>query len=137
MGKILAIDYGLSRVGTALSDCGKIMAFPFRVIRYIDDEHLCSDIIEIVEAEDVELIVVGFPLHLSSDCSPMGERISGFAENLKIRCGIPIEFIDERLTSRRAASIMHEAQLSPSKNRDKLNCIAASIILESFLEKNH
>ena len=134
--KILAIDFGLKRVGLSLSDYNRKMAFPFKTIRYKDDINLADKIRYISEEEDVDFVVLGNPLHLSGDNSEISDRVVQFYDKFKIRNPeLAIVLFDERMTSVRAGHILEEQGISPSRNKEKLDSIAASILLEDYLDK--
>ena len=131
----MAIDYGLSIVGIAISDGVSGIAFPQEAIKYGGDDDLATQIAGIVGEREISTVVVGLPVHLSNESSEMSQRASDFAELLRKALDVPVELFDERLTTARAEAIMHDTGLAPSRNRKKLNSIAASVLLEDYLEK--
>lgn len=130
--RVLGIDYGSARVGIALGDTESRVASPWTVLRYKNEEQLISDIRDIVKSESVELVVIGVP-HLLSDTSvetKQARSILDFVERLK-SSDLPIETIDESLTSRIA-----ERQMIERGERGKRDDLAAAAILQGWLEKH-
>jgi putative holliday junction resolvase len=79
-------------------------------------------------------IVVGNPLHLSGEVSPQGEKTQAFAAELGELTGLPIHLWDERLTTREAHQILYEAGYARQEHRRAVDQVAATLILQSFLE---
>ncbi|MCZ2130058.1 MAG: Holliday junction resolvase RuvX [Bacteroidia bacterium] len=135
-GRILAIDYGLKRVGIAVTDPLKIIANPLTTV---DNPKLFDFLKEYFQKETVELIVVGEPFSESGAIQEMQIEVKQFANKLKqIFPNMPIAFEDERYTSRMAQQSMIAFGVKKSKRKDKkmLDCMSAALILQSYLEKN-
>ena len=79
-------------------------------------------------------IVVGDPLHLSGEASAQGEKVRSFAEELAVLAGLPLHFVDERLTSRAAHEILYAAGKSRQEHKPLVDQVAAVLILQSFLD---
>ena len=79
-------------------------------------------------------IVVGNPVHLSGDSNPQAEKIRGFAAELGTLTGLPIRLWDERLTTREAHQILYEAGHARQQHRRVVDQVAATLILQSFLD---
>jgi putative holliday junction resolvase len=135
MGKFLAIDYGLARVGIAISDENHKIAFARPALKFKDDIDLVTQIRNIVEVDDIELVVLGRPLHLFGDKSELCDTIENFAKMLVKNCAVKVDFIDERMSSLAADNYLHQAGKSPSRNKDLQNSLAAQIILQNYLDK--
>jgi len=129
---ILGIDYGIRRMGLAISDKNSKIALPLETIEG-DDEIFIGEIKRIVAERNVQKIVVGLPKHLSGDESEMSRRVKDFCKKLKI-LGIEIILFDERYTTVKAEEIVREMKKKPSRNKGKIDKIAASLILKNFLE---
>ena len=80
-------------------------------------------------------IVVGNPVHLSGDVSPQAAKIQAFAAELGALSGLPIHLLDERLTTREAHQILYEAGHARQQHRRVVDQVAATLILQSFMEK--
>src|SRR3954453_1260846 len=81
-------------------------------------------------------IVIGNPLHISGDQSPRAARTQKFAAELGALTGLPIHLWDERLTSREAHEILYQAGHARQQHKDVIDQVAATIILQSFLDDN-
>jgi putative Holliday junction resolvase len=129
MGRIVAIDFGLARCGIAITDPLKIIAQP--LICLPNDVHF----IEKLKAYGpFEKIVIGLPLHMNGKESPMAQQVRAFAAILEQKLAVPIVFWDERLTSAQAERTLKEANLSRKERSKKNDTLAATLILESFLQ---
>ena len=133
MAKAIGIDYGKKRIGIAISDPLKIIAYPYQTIdRKVTPDYI-SEIKKIIEQKDIDSIVVGYPLTLSGNESQQTKVTLEFIDELKNKLEISIFKCDERLTSKEAEYYLRQKNLKPSKNKDKIDQLAASIILRQFL----
>ena len=98
-GVILAIDYGQKRLGLALSDEHGVTSRPFATWTRTNRRRDLARLRELVRKQGVRRIVVGLPLHLDGTPSEMSEEVKGFAARVAKALGIPVEMMDERLTS--------------------------------------
>src|ERR1019366_6126147 len=98
-GVILAIDYGKKRLGLALSDEFCVISRPFATWTRINRRRDLARLRELVRQQGVRRIVVGLPLHLDGTPSEMSEEVKRFAARLEKALGIPVEMMDERLSS--------------------------------------
>ncbi|MCX5778513.1 MAG: Holliday junction resolvase RuvX [Elusimicrobia bacterium] len=137
MDRIMGIDFGLKRIGIAISDPAGTMAHPLAVIHR---ETMAKDMerIAAIAAEyTISKIVLGLPLNMDGTPGRLTQEVTSFANRLKKDLALPVELLDERLTSYGADCVMIEqADLSRQKrinNRDK---IAAALILEAYLSRS-
>lgn len=130
--KILGLDLGEKRIGTALAEENGIIASAFKVIECNGKE--IEKIIEIVNLYSVGKIVYGVPLKMDGSLSPKGEKIISIIEKLK--GNINVEFIpwDERLTSKEAENFLLSANMSRKKRKKIIDKLSAQIILQSYLD---
>lgn len=136
--RILGIDFGLARVGLALTDPMGTMAFPHRTITRTTREALFAELAAVLDAEKVETIVVGLPLNLNGSDSMTTRQARNFAQSLSRRTDLPIHLMDERLSSAAAEEELIEAGLTKrSKRKAVLDQQAAVRILESWLSRPH
>ena len=133
-GRILAIDWGMKNVGLAASDPLGVTAQPLPTLRRSNRRADFERIIGLVEALGVTKILVGHPLHLKGHAGKRAQQAERFAERLRELVEVPVEMIDERLTSAEAERLMLSAGLSRSKRREKADQIAAQLILQSYLD---
>ena len=133
--RILAFDYGTKRIGIAVTD-------PLQIIATGLDTIHPRDIIEYLKKylqwEQVELFVVGEPKQMDGSPSQSSPHIKGFITTLKKHFpDIPIERIDERFTSKMASAVVAQSGFKKTdrQNKERLDTISATIILQSYLEK--
>ena len=145
-GVILAIDYGKKRLGLALSDEHGVTSRPHATWTRINRRRDLSRLRELVREQRVRRIVVGLPLHLDGTPSEMSEEAKSFAGRVEKALGLPVEMMDERLTSWEASQIMAFENSNKSTRRDfsrraepkkpaPLDEIAAAVILRDYLDR--
>ena len=134
MFKIIAIDYGLKRIGIAISDESQILAFGLNTISNLE---IISFLREIIEKENVNILVIGKPLQKNNSPSEIESSIILFINKLNINFPqIIIKRYDERFTSLIAKKTIIEGGIKKMKrrNKDLVDKISATIILQSYLE---
>ena len=134
MSRILAIDYGDVRVGLALSDLTCTIAQPFKTLNYDDMDHLINQLSEIITEKQVNKVVVGIPYNMKGDDTQQTTKVREFVSILEQKLGYEIIFVDERLTSSEAEKFMHQMDIKTGFNKDKIDKIAASIILQEYID---
>ncbi len=134
--RYLAIDHGTKRTGLAICDSAETIASPLAVIE--GQKWLIKKITDIVEAENVEAIVLGLPLNMDDSEGAQAKLVLKFAEQLKGHLDIPVHLQDERLSSFSAEDKLTSAEFPKGKKRKKhLDAIAAAEILDAFLEQKN
>ena len=133
--RILAFDYGTKRIGIAVTD-------PLQIIATGLDTVHPKDIIDYLKkylsTEPVELFVVGEPKQMDGSPSQSTPHIKGFITTLKRHFPeIPVERIDERFTSKMASAVVAQSGFKKTdrQNKERLDTISATIILQTYLEK--
>ena len=132
--RLIGIDYGLSKVGLSISDPLKIISIPLTVIKYKNSEELLNKLKEIAIENDVDSFVIGYPLNMNNKKNKMTELVDIFFEELK-NMKFKVFLQDERLSSESAIKIMHEQNIKTGENKEQIDLIASTIILQSFLDK--
>lgn len=134
--RLLAIDYGLKRIGLAVSDELHITVRPVDFI--VNDENKIQKISEIIKNENVGLIILGYPYRLDNQKSELMNEIEEFRKELITKTNIFVEFYDESYSSIDASSIMISNKHSKKKRQEKgrKDSVAAAIILKDFID-NH
>ncbi|KKU79745.1 MAG: hypothetical protein UY04_C0003G0027 [Parcubacteria group bacterium GW2011_GWA2_47_7] len=122
--KYLGIDYGTKRVGLAVVPEGGTMAFPLYVI--VNSSSLVDDIVAICAKERVSTIVIGNSLNNSNEPNPLMKKVIPFADALKDKTGLPIEFMNEAFSSREAMHLQGDNAMNDAS--------AAAIVLQSYLD---
>jgi putative holliday junction resolvase len=133
--RILAVDYGERRVGLALSDPTGFLASAFKVILRQSDKQVAQEIAQVVAEQDVEQIVLGNPLTLRGEVGPRAQQVHRFASLLESRINVPITLVDERLTTVSAERVLLEADVSRKKRKTVVDAVAATILLQHYLDK--
>ncbi|RJP74262.1 MAG: Holliday junction resolvase RuvX [Ignavibacteriales bacterium] len=133
--RILAIDYGLKRIGLALSDPLKIFAYPFKTLN--NDNKLINDLKELVDTQGITEIVVGYPLKENGEKSSSTLEVEKFVLRLKESFKIDIILRDERYTSELAKQNILQSVTKKKKRQDKglVDRNAACIFLQEYLDE--
>lgn len=133
--KIMGIDFGLKRIGIALSDIMGFLASPYTTLyRTTLDEDL-NFIKKIIDENKVETVVFGLPLEMSGNSGEIVNFTKDFAERLKTLTGVKIVFVDERLSSIEAEEQLKLTIKDWKKRKLLLDQVSASIILQSYLDR--
>lgn len=133
MPRILCIDYGLRRTGIAVTDPMQIIATGLTTLSY---EELLPFLREYLSKEQVELILIGWPLNLDDSPTHATARVERFIGVLQKHFPqVPVQKVDERYTSKMAKDAMLEMGLKKSQRRNKslVDEIAATIMLQEYL----
>jgi putative Holliday junction resolvase len=146
---ILAVDYGRVRIGTAIADAETQMAQPLSTIERINRNEDMRRLRELVREYGVQQIVVGLPLRLDGTRGEMAEEVERFAQRMQKQIGVPVEMVDERLTSWEAERLLeeiqgrfiHDEKLGAGRKQKKaqakmtVDAVAAAVILREYLER--
>jgi putative Holliday junction resolvase len=124
----------MSKVGLAISDPSKIISMPLKVLRYKNPKNLIEDLQIIATENNVDTFVVGYPLNMNNEKNEMTSLVDNFKDEL-IDLGFKVFLQDERLSSESAKKIMHEQNIKTGNNKEQIDLIASTIILQSFLDK--
>ena len=132
--RILAIDHGTKRMGVAISDELGMIAQPLEFIPAEPFAELIDRLNEIIGAKQVELILVGMPRNMNGSYGPAALKVQEFVAVLKDAVTIPIQTLDERLTSVQANRFLTEAELGGRRRREKVDKSAAAVLLQGYLD---
>ncbi|MFO8031343.1 MAG: Holliday junction resolvase RuvX [Desulfohalobiaceae bacterium] len=132
--RTLGIDFGLQRVGLALSDPWGKMALPYKTLRHQGRKKLVQDILHILELEHVQRIVLGLPQNHSGEENLGVRQVKNLARSLQRATGWQIYLLDETLSSYEAQQRLKSAGLRANKHKSVLDQQAAVVILENFLQ---
>ena len=130
----LALDIGEARVGIAVSDATGTLAMPVKVLPAQEVLGNARSFRYIIEDYEPDVLVCGRPETLAGEDGPQAQRVVEAAEKIARATGLPLEFIDERLSSREAKRILREQGLSEREMRGKVDSIAASLFLQTWLD---
>lgn len=141
MGRILALDFGSKTIGVALTDPLKIIAVPLETLRREKSGKLRPSlrrITELSKENDVELVILGYPLNMDDTRGESAHRVEEFKlklENRLFHAGIevPVVLWDERLSSVEADELLGKASLPHKDRKQYIDSIEAAIILKDYL----
>jgi putative Holliday junction resolvase len=134
--RILAIDYGTKRIGIAISDPTGTLASPLETIPAYPFERFVDRLKQIILEKEVSLILVGMPRSLNGQYGESANRVLDFVNVLKAAVTVPVKTWDERLTTVQAQRSMHDAGGKTKDFRQKLDSMAAAVLLQSYLDAN-
>ena len=135
MKRILCLDYGEKRIGLALSDPLKIIAYPYKTLIKYDLNKLKYELKKIIDDENIESIVIGLPIGLNGRDTIQTQKVREFRLQI-LDLNVPIYFEDERFSSLTAAKSMKMEKIKTGYNKGMIDKRAAAIILQQFLDKN-
>lgn len=134
--RILAIDHGTKRMGLAISDEMKIIAQP---LEFLPAEPIAGFLLQlkkIIVEKEVELIVVGMPRNMNGSYGPAAAQVEHFVTRVREAVTVPVKLLDERLTSVQANRVLLGANVRRADRKQKVDSIAAAILLQSYLDQN-
>ena len=133
MGRVAAIDFGTKRIGLAVSDKNRKIALPVDVVE--GGKNAIKNIREALPLKEVDLILIGLPVEMSGKRGPMAQIVEQFAKTLQDALSIPVQLIDERLSSKGADMLLKEMSLNRKQRTEKLDMVAATLLLQTYLDK--
>lgn len=130
MGTVLAIDYGLVRIGLAITDTDQKFALALKTVPAEPLNECFEALRRVTNEERVERILLGLPLTMEGQEGPQASIVRAFGNELTNNLGLPLEFVDERFSTKSSAMT---ARMKGMKSPD---AEAARLLLETWLEKN-
>ena len=132
--RILAIDHGTKRMGIAVSDELKMLAQPLEFIPAEPFTAFLERLKELIREKAVELILVGMPRNMDGSYGPAALKVREFIAVLNDVLAVPIKVWDERLTSVQANRYLIEGNVRRDNRKEKVDQMAAAILLQSYLD---
>jgi len=132
--RILALDVGNKRVGVAISDPSQVLARSLKVIPRRSAEDDCDAVARLVEEYEAERVVVGYPRSLDGTVGKQAEEVERYAEDLAKTLDVPVVLWDERFSTVSAERLMREAGQGGRKGRERVDAVAAAVILQDYLD---
>jgi putative Holliday junction resolvase len=132
--RILGIDYGSRRIGVAICDELGMTAQGVATLNRKNRETDLNAIAELVRRYDVDRIVIGYPLRLDGSEGVQCEKINRFCRRLEACLSIPVIRWDETLSTKEAEEILRRTGVTPKKRKGIVDRVAASIILQGYLD---
>ena len=130
--RVMAIDYGDARTGWAVSDPSGLIAGETGVIPGRNEEKLLDELCRLMESRGVERVVLCLPRNVDGTEGPRAEKCRAFGEKLAAR-GRSVAYVDERRTTVEAHAILTEAGKHGKKRKQRVDAVAATLILETYL----
>lgn len=135
--RIMGLDVGDKTIGVAISDALGLTAQGLEVIRRAENsEQDFKRLKQLVKAHGIAKIVVGLPRNMNGTLGPQGEKVLAFIRELRQFLQLPVETWDERLSTAEAERLLISADISRRKRRKIIDKMAASIILQGYLDAN-
>ena len=132
--KIMGIDYGDARTGVAISDLLCSIVGSTAVIPSRNTDKAIADIVKLIQDNGVGELVVGLPKNMNGTEGPRAQLCREFAEKLKEITGLPVVLWDERRTTVEAHNILSMHNYHGQKRKNTVDAVAASLILEGYLQ---
>ena len=134
--RYLGLDLGSRTLGIATSDALGIIASSYGVIRHQEEyDRLVKEVKQLVEELKIDVVVLGFPKNMNNTIGPKGELSLQFKEKLEKVLSIPVYLQDERLSTKSATDMLITADVSRKNRKKVVDSVAATIILQTFLDK--
>jgi putative Holliday junction resolvase len=134
VGRLAGIDFGTVRVGVAITDPDQRLASPLENYTRRGQAADSQWLRDLVKQERLAGFVVGLPVHLSGDESAKSREARQFGQWIKDLTGLPVAYFDERFTSTQAESLLLGAELTTKRRKQRLDMLAAQILLAAYLE---
>jgi putative holliday junction resolvase len=131
----LGLDVGTKRIGVAGCDGLGMMAAGITTIWRSSFAADIAQLTEIIVERQVEILVLGLPYTMDGKIGSQAKQVQKFARRVAAAIELPIEFVDERLTSYAAEQMMIEAKISVSRNKATIDRMAAAVILQQWLDE--
>lgn len=132
--RILALDWGGSRIGVAISDEEGKIAFPLE--KYLKPSEVIMELKKMTTELSVEKILIGLPVSLAGNSTESTGQAQRFIEKVRTEVGLPVEEIDERLSSVAASKTLSSQGVKQKDQRGMTDNVAAQIMLQQYLDQN-
>ena len=132
--RALALDIGEVRIGIAASDVTGTVASPVAVLPAQEVLSNARTWRRVLDDYEPAVLVCGLPETMAGDRGPQAQNVQHVAERIAASCGIPLEFVDERLSSVEAKRILRAQGLNERRMRGKVDMVAASLFLQTWLD---
>lgn len=134
---IMAVDLGKARTGIAICDKTELLASPLTQINEYNREKLLDKISDLAKEKRAELLVVGLPKNMDGSEGESAKNARSFADELAEKTGLPVDMQDERGTTITAHNYLNATDTRGKKRKSVLDAVAATIILEDYLNRKH
>lgn len=135
MGKILALDFGLKRIGVAVADADLKMAFPQEPLPFVDMQQAVRETAALIATNGITEVIVGRPVSMSGAPTGQTEVTEAFIEGVQKTCSVRVHAVDERLTTKISQEKMRLQGLSEKERRLLKDSVSAAVMLDEWLRK--
>lgn len=134
--RYLGLDLGTRTLGVAISDLTHTIASPYKVLRFPDSDYgkAMEELKKVLEEEKIEKIILGLPKNMNNTIGERCETTLKFKEMIENEIKLPVVMQDERLSTVAAHNYMLAADVSRKKRKEKVDGLAANIILQTYLD---
>ena len=132
--RLMCLDVGTKRIGIAVSDLLMITAQGVETLYRTSVEKDVKRYKELIEQYGVDKIIIGLPKNMNGTIGPMAQSVMDYAESIREELGLPIEFYDERLSTKLAIDTLINGNVSRQKRKNYVDMVAASYILQSYMD---
>lgn len=133
--RILGLDVGKKTIGVAVSDQLGWTAQGLEVIRRVNSKQDLNRLGEIIKEYQVKKIVIGMPRRTDGTYGPEADQVRSFATLVENKLDLPVEFWDERFSTVAAERVLIAGDVSRGKRRKVIDQVAASVILQAYLDR--
>ena len=134
-GKILAVDFGDTRTGLAISDPSRLLASGIGYVSPGGIEKTADAVAQVATEQKVAAVVVGLPVNMDGSEGSRAARCKKFASMLSERTGVPVAMFDERMTTMTASRYLNETGTHGKKRKTVIDTLSAQIILQNCLDR--
>ncbi|HIK18535.1 MAG TPA: Holliday junction resolvase RuvX [Leptolyngbyaceae cyanobacterium M33_DOE_097] len=131
----LGLDVGKKRIGVAGCDGTGLIATGLRTIRWRSFQQVLQELRELIDERQVQILVVGLPYNMDGSLGPQARHVQKFADTISGVFQLPVEYVDERLTSFQAEQLIIAEGRSLMQNKELIDRKAASLILQQWLDE--
>jgi putative Holliday junction resolvase len=133
--KLMGIDYGRRRIGVAVSDDGGALARSIGIVDRKTHPNYIDELIRIISAENPAELIIGLPLGVDDEETAMSKEVREFATKIGEQITLPIHFVDESFTSKKAAELMMHRKKKARRDKSLSDKIAACLILQEYIDR--
>jgi putative Holliday junction resolvase len=130
----LGLDIGRKRIGVAGCDLTGLIASGLTTLQRRSFQQVVADLEQLVQERQAQVLVVGLPYTMAGEEGSQARQVRRFAERLSTALGLPVVYVDERLTSVEAEQLMIADRKPPSRHKELIDRKAAAIILQRWLD---
>jgi putative Holliday junction resolvase len=131
---VLALDVGEARIGVAVSDDSGVLASPHGVVRRRSNAAAIAEIARVYTATGASALVIGLPISLDDALHAQAHAVQAFGRRVAAALGVPPIYWDERYSTVAAAERLRAAGVKPARIKERIDAVAAAIILQEYLD---